>query len=146
MFGPQAGLIQPGGIPISGPGASAPPIDIGPLGYLQGLWGNNSVTLNWGTPEFDPSKYQLTGYLIEQQLYGPNSTVAQSNLVANIGPNTNQTTLPFTQTYQYNTGGDIAGYRVTPVFRNLQTGASIHNYGGIGIKTGQSYGTFGVGP
>ena len=92
------------------------------------------MTLNWGTPQFDPSKYNLKGYYVEEQLYGPNNTVAQSSWVGSPGAGINQITLPFNQTYQWNTSGDIAGYRVTPIFQNLQTGQTFHNFGGIGIE------------
>jgi hypothetical protein len=143
-------ITMDNGIPITGTGASVVPPDLGGLPFLNGVWGPDRVNLTWGTPQFDPSKYALLGYDISQQTFGPTSTAAQSISIGRLPAGSNATNIqPFNQTYRWNTGGDIAGYRVDPVFAHItpqgQVTSQFH-YGGLGIRIGQPFGTFGVGP
>lgn len=153
-FGPNAGMIQPGGVPIGGPGASVVPPSLGTLPFLNGNWTTpGQVTLNWDKPQFDASKYNLVGYDIYQQTYVANSTAPASIHLGlpntpTVGPNATQNTQPFLQAFNHSTGGDIAGYRVDPIFQQITpqgTGPTFH-YGGLGIRPGEFTGTFGVGP
>ena len=151
----QGGMIPPpismdNGIPITGQGASVAPIELGSLPFLNALWEPGKASLSWGTPQFDQSKYALLGYDLYQQTYGPTNTAAQSILMGRVPPGTNGTVVqPFNQTYQWNTGGDVAGFRVDPVFGQLNGQGQVVNqfhFGGLGVKVGQPFGTFGVGP
>jgi len=136
------------GVPITGEGISVVPPGLGTLPFLNGVWEPGRATLTWGTPQFDRSKYVLLGYDISQSTYGPASTAAQDILLFRSPPGSNSAIIqPFNQTYRWNTAGDIGGFRVDPVFGELnpqgQVGAQFR-YGGLGIRVGQSMGTFGV--
>lgn len=150
-FGPTGGQIESGGLNLGGPGASVGSISLGPLPFLNGIWTPGQVSLAWGTPQYDQSKYVLDGYNVYQQTYGPTSNVATSILLNRAGPlppNVTATNQPFNQTYRFNTGGDIAGYRVEPVFHQItpQGPSPTFPHGGLGIRPGEYTGTFGVGP
>ena len=128
-------------VPITGEGISVVPPGLGTLPFLNGVWEKGKVTLTWGTPQFDRSKYVLLGYDISQITYGPASTAAQDILLFRAAPGSNATIIqPFNQTYRWNTSGDIGGYRVDPVYGELnpqgQVGPSFR-YGGSSIRVGQ---------
>lgn len=125
------------------------PTEFSPMPYMSANWFPGGVSLAWGRPQYDPSKYKLIQFDISQMTYGPNNTVPQptsQTVVTDDGRSTvfTQNRL-FGQTYTNSTGGDVAGFRVDPLFQNLQTGQTFHA-GGLGVKIGQPYGTYGVGP
>lgn len=134
------------GVPITGQGASVQP----PWRpWLTAAWAPGEVTLSWSTPEFDRSRYALLGYDISQQTYGPQSTAAQSVFLNRLAPNANQAIIRFNQTYRWSMSGDIAGFRVDPVFGEVTPQGQIltqFRSGGMGIRIGEGFGTFGIGP
>ena len=139
-------ITMDNGVLITGQGASVEPQW---LPWLTANWAPDAVTLNWTEPQFDRSRYVLLGYDISQQTYGPTSTAAQSIFRGRVPPNSTSTTIPFNQTYQWNTNGDIAGFRVDPVFGQITPQGQISQpfrTGGIGIRIGEPFGTFGIGP
>jgi hypothetical protein len=123
--------------------------EVSTLPYMDARWFDGGVLLAWGRPQYDPSKYRLLQFDITQMTYGPNSTVSQptgQTVVPDDGQSTAFTqNRYYVQTYTNNTGGDVAGFRVDPVFQDLQTGHTFHA-GGLGVKIGQATGTYGVGP
>jgi hypothetical protein len=126
----------------------APP-ETSTLPYMNATWSQGGVSLAWGRPQYDPSKYKLLQFDISQMTYGPNSTVPQPTartVVVDDGRSTAFTENRFYgQTYTNSTGGDVAGFRVDPLFQDLQTGRTFHT-GGLGVKIGQATGTYGIGP
>jgi hypothetical protein len=126
----------------------APP-EASALPYMNANWFAGGVSLAWGRPQYDPSKYKLIQFDISQMTYGPNSTVPQptaKTVVVDDGRSTAFTENRFYgQTYTNSTGGDVAGFRVDPLFQDLQTGRTFHT-GGLGVKIGQALGTYGIGP
>lgn len=127
---------------------NAPP-EVSTLPYMNAAWFQGGVSLEWGRPQYDPSKYKLLQFDISQMTYGPNSTVPQPTartVVVDDGRSTAFTeNRLYGQTYTNSTGGDVAGFRVDPLFQDLQTGRTFHT-GGLGIKIGQATGTYGIGP
>ena len=143
--------IQPGGTPLGGAGVSVAPVDLGALPFLNATWRQAGVYLAWGEPQYDKAKYILQGYNVIQRIYGPLSTAAQNGTTTFVPagqPNTPTGTFrPFTQTYNFNTGGDVAGFKVEPVFQNQTTGQVFTNPpSGLGVRIGEPIATFGVGP
>ncbi len=136
------------GVAATGPGAQSVPPEIGGLPFLNAAWFTGGVDLTWGTPQFDPSKYQLVGYDVFQQMYGPNSTQAQSQFLQRVAPNAGNgiRITPLSQSYFWNTGGDIAGFRVDPVFSPVGQNSPLLHHGGLGVGFNQTVGSFGVGP
>ncbi len=129
------------GVPITGEGISVVPPGLGTLPFLNGVWEKGKATLTWGAPQFDRLKYVLLGYDISQITYGPASTAAQDILLFRVSPGSNAAIIqPFNQTYRWNTSGDIGGFRVDPVYSELnpqgQVGPSFR-YGGSSIRVGQ---------
>ena len=126
----------------------APP-NISTLPYLNAAWFQGGVQLNWGRPQYDPSRYKLVQFDISQMTYGPNSTVPQPTLQTSVADDGHSTAFAqnrfYGQTYTNSTGGDVAGFRVDPLFQDLQTGQTFHS-GGLGVRVGEGFGSFGVGP
>jgi hypothetical protein len=111
------------------------------LPFLNGVWEPGKATLTWGTPQFDRSKYVLLGYDISQMTYEPASTASQDILLFRASPGSNATVIqPFNQTYRWNTSGDIGGFRVDPVYGELNPQGQVgpqFRYGGSSIRVGQ---------
>jgi hypothetical protein len=128
---------------------SVAPPETSALPYMNAAWFPGRVSLEWGRPQYDPSKYKLLQFDISQMTYGPNSTVPQptaKTVVVDDGHSTAFTeNRLYGQTYTNSTGGDVAGFRVDPLFQELQTGRTFHA-GGLGVKIGQAFGTYGIGP
>jgi hypothetical protein len=137
-------------VPITGQGTSVASSELGSLPFLRGLWEKGRATLTWGTPPYNSQKYVLLGYDISQMTYGPTSTAAQNVYLGRVSANQNQTFIqPFNQTYRWNTAGDIGGFRVDPVYGQLNSSGQVVNpfqHGGLGIRVGEPFGTFGGGP
>jgi len=134
----------PVGIPITGPGASVQPVSLSLMPFLNAAWTQNGVTLSWGTPDYDPNQFTLLRYDINRFVYGPNSTAPHAIFVGSspAGSNNSAWWIP-QQTFRFSTGGDVAGYSVEPVFRNLQTGGVL-NGPGLFVKFGSSTGIPGL--
>ena len=134
----------PVGTPITGPGASVQPVSLSLMPFLNAAWTQNGVTLSWGTPDYDPNQFTLLQYDIKRFVYGPNSTAPHAVFVglSPAGSNNSAWWVP-QQTFRISTGGDVAGYSVEPVFRNLQTGG-VFRGPGLFVKFGSSTGIPGL--
>lgn len=86
---------------------------------LNANWLSPWVDLNWETPLFDPGKYELYGYEVIKLLYDGSSTAASREVAAQLPREALRWRGPFEQTYRWNTGGDLEGYRVDALFRGL---------------------------
>ncbi|MBC8223057.1 hypothetical protein H8E65_00585 [Candidatus Bathyarchaeota archaeon] len=86
---------------------------------LRSVWRTGQVDLAWDRPPYDPEKYELMGYEVIKLEFDGSSTVASRGTPARFGPDSTGCTAPYNQTYRWNTGGDIEGYRVDALFRDL---------------------------
>ena len=134
----------PVGTPITGPGASVQPVSLSLMPFLNAAWTSDGVTLSWGTPDYDPNQFTLLQYDVNRFVYGPNSTAPHAIFVGSspAGSNNSAWWVP-RQTFRFSTGGDVAGYGVEPVFRNLQTGGVFHGPG-LFVKFGSTTGIPGL--
>jgi len=82
-------------------------------------WRSPWVDVNWESPLYDPEKYELYGYEIIRLYYDGSSTAASRQVVAQLPRESLRWRGPFEQTYRWNTGGDLEGYRVDALFRDL---------------------------
>ncbi len=87
--------------------------------FVNAAWVSPWVDLGWETPLFDPGKYELYGYEIIKLLYDGSSTVASREVAAQLPREALRWRGSFEQTYRWNSGGDIEGYRVDALFRDL---------------------------
>jgi hypothetical protein len=133
------------GQPITGPGAAIGAPGDSPLAFLNAIWGKGEVKLSWGQPGYDPNDESLIGYEVSILRFGPNGTLPAQTVVAPIQPpGTSQINLQFTQTYQFNSGGDIAGYRIDPIFNRLADGNQVVGRAqGLFVKFGSNIGIYG---
>lgn len=53
------------------------PTDFSALPYMNATWFQGGVSLAWGRPQYDSTRYRLLQFDINQMTYGPNSTVPQ---------------------------------------------------------------------
>lgn len=88
---------------------------------LRSDWSNMRAALSWNELNYDPSVYELQGFEISQLQYDGTSTSATRSVVDRIGPDSRYWNGPFNQTYRWNTGGDIQGYRVDAIFKEIAT-------------------------
>ncbi len=86
---------------------------------LRSVWRSDGVDLVWDRPPFDPEKYKLYGYEVTRLFYDGSSTVPSRTDPFRLRPDITRLTDSFEQTYRWNIGGDINGYRVDAVFRDL---------------------------
>lgn len=86
---------------------------------VNGNWRSPFVDLVWERPTFDPSQYELMGYDVIKLNFDGSSTVASRGQAMRYGPDSTGCTAPYQQTYRWNTGGDIEGYRIDALFRDL---------------------------
>ncbi|MFH2110732.1 MAG: hypothetical protein ABIJ47_05660 [Candidatus Bathyarchaeota archaeon] len=118
------------GVPPSTIGVPPPPVNppMGVGNQLSGLpdnlnlranWDNRRVLIEWGTSSYDRSKYQLYGYEVTRLYYDGSGNTPRRLVVDQLAPESRSWTGPFNQTYRWNTGGDIQGYRVDAVFRDI---------------------------
>lgn len=121
--------------PASAIGVPPPPrsppvgLDVAPSGLpdrlvVQSSWGNGRVDLAWESLQYDPEKYELMGYEIIRMRYDGTSTASSRMVMERLPPDSSGWTGPFDQTYRWNTGGDLEGYRVDALFRDLSVGDS----------------------
>ncbi len=116
--------------PASAIGVPPPPrsppggLDVAPPGLpgrlaVQSSWGNGRVDLAWESPQYDLEKYELMGYEITRMRYDGTSTAPSRMAMVRLPLGSSGWTGPFDQTYRWNTGGDLEGYRVDALFRDL---------------------------
>ena len=86
---------------------------------LRSAWQPGQVNLSWERPPFDPEKFELMGYEVIRLEFDGSNTVASRGPPVQLGPDSTGCTAPYNQTYRWNTGGDIEGYRVDALFRDL---------------------------
>jgi hypothetical protein len=110
----------PGGVPLGGAGASLAPPEKPAAGDLRLVWGpDGRPILSWVPPQLDPSRWQLSGYTLYQYQFTGASTAPQPTPIATLPPGSTSVGINWTtasQTYQFSTGGDVAGWGVQPVF------------------------------
>lgn len=121
------------------------PRDTSPLAFLNALWSDGRVTLTWGPPQFTGNGETLIGYEVSILKFGPNSTQPIQTILNIQPPTSNQVNLGVLQTYQHSTGGDIAGFRIDPIFGRTVDGTQTVVRGtGLFVKYGSAIGTFGL--
>ena len=106
------------------PGPESPPKGVGfdpqpPRLQLRASWGGGRVVLEWDTPRFDPSEYELEGYEVVRLQYDGRGSEASRNTMARLPPGRERWEWSFEQTYRWNTSGDVEGYTVNALFRRL---------------------------
>ncbi len=106
---PPAPLNPPSGVSYQ-PGL---PNSIG----LRARWGRN-IKLNWKKPKFDKNQFEFYGYEVIQLRYDGMSTAPNNVLMDRLSPKATNWKNRVKQTYNWNTMGDIAGYRVDALFLN----------------------------
>ena len=104
----------------------SPPVGLGvaPSGLperlvLSASWGGGRVNLAWERPEFDPGRYELMGYEVVEMRYDGTSTASGRRVVGRPPPGSTGWGGGFEQTFRWSTGGDLEGYRVDALFREL---------------------------
>jgi hypothetical protein len=110
---PPPPYSPPTGVSFGPPGV---PNTIG----LKSKWGRN-VQLDWNKLKFDKNQFELYGFEVLELRYDGMSTQPYANLVERLSPNANKWRGRFKQTYQFNTQGDVAGYRVDALFLDKQS-------------------------
>jgi hypothetical protein len=84
---------------------------------LQAHWTEGKVTLTWEPPQINAKGYRLDGYVISAVQYGPMSISPAKAPIAHLPLNETQWSEAFTQTYRWNSRGDIDGYIVEAIVR-----------------------------
>lgn len=119
----QGAAASPIGVP---PPEGSPPIGITtPIQGLPGRlnlrseWSNMSVTLSWNDLQYDSGRYELQGFEVTQLYFDGSGTSANRMIVDNLSPGSRYWNGSFNQSYRWNSGGDIQGYRVEAILRDL---------------------------
>lgn len=86
---------------------------------LKSVWSKFGVQLDWLTPDFDPEKFELLGYEVFQMYYDGSSTAPLLRGPTRLTPDYTSWSERFDMTYRWSTDGDIPGYRVDALFRDL---------------------------
>ncbi len=105
--------------PIGGVGVHPSPPPLPSSLNLRATWPRGEVNLDWEQPQFDSNKYQLEEYIVSRMEYGPRSTAPQKVPLKRIPPQQTNWKGDFTQTYKWNTRGDVDRYIVDAVLRNI---------------------------
>jgi cell division septation protein DedD len=114
------------GIP---PAPLSPPIGI--TTPVQGLpdrlnlrsdWTNQRASLSWNEIQYDRGRYELEGFEVTRLYFDGSSTSANRMIADRLSPESRYWNGPFNQTYRWNTGGDIQGYRVDALFKEISSG------------------------
>ena len=130
--------ISPSTIGVPPPPHSPPAgISVQPPGLpdtinLRARWGRK-ILLDWKRPNYDKNLYELYGYEIVQLRYDGTSTAPSKVLLDRLSPRSSNWRANVNQSYQWNTQGDVAGYRVDALFLNKQ--APYHEFLRIGETT-----------
>ncbi len=109
---PPAPLNSPVGLHVEGRG-------LPDSFFVNADWISPWVDLGWETPLFDREKYELYGYEIIKLFYDGSSTAASREVAARLPREALRWRGSFEQEYRWNSGGDIEGYRVDALFRDL---------------------------
>jgi len=88
---------------------------------LRSDWANQRASLTWDELQYDRSRYQLDGFEVTRLYYDGSSTSANRMIADRLGPESRYWNRSFNQTYRWNTGGDIQGYRVDAIFRDINS-------------------------
>lgn len=80
-----------------------------------------NVQLDWSKLKYDKKLYELYGFEVLELRYDGMSTQPYANLVDRLSPKLNKWRGRVNQTYQFNTQGDIAGFRVDALFLDKQS-------------------------
>ncbi len=123
------GAPAPGNLPpfigMDGGGAAAtaggPRVGGDLFPRLETLFGRRTATgmeMWWEPPRFNPETERLVGYRVYASMWGPGSTQPVEVMLTNPpwGPNITRGFATFNQMYRFSTGGDVAGFRVEPLF------------------------------
>ena len=116
--------------PASTIGVPPPPVsppvglDVGAPGLperlvLRSSWGGGRVDLAWEGPVYDPGRYELMGYEVVEMRFDGTGTAPGRRVVGRPPPGSTGWGGDFEQTYRWSTGGDLQGYRVDALFREL---------------------------
>ena len=120
------------GAPVSTIGVPPPPQSppIGITTPAQGLpdrlnlrsdWANQRSSLSWNDLQYDRGRYELQGFEVTQLYFDGSSTSSSRKVIDRLGPDSRYWNGPFNQTYRWNTGGDIQGYRVDALFKEIRS-------------------------
>ena len=131
------------GAPASTIGVPPPPqspptgVSVQPPGLpdtlnLRARWGRK-ILLDWKHPKYDKKLFELYGYEVIQLRYDGLSTAPTEVLMERLSPRSSNWRTNVNQTYQWNTQGDIAGYRVDALFLNKQS--PYHQFFRVGETT-----------
>ena len=108
------------------PGPESPPVGLDVVRPalpdrfdLRSAWGPDGIRLDWETPDFDPDKYELLGYDVYQMYYDGSGTAPSLRGPTRLTPEYTSWTERFQMEYRWSTDGDIPGYRVDALFRDL---------------------------
>lgn len=118
------------GAPPSTIGIPPPPLSppIGITNPVQGLpdrlnlrsnWANQRASLSWDELQYDRGRYELQGFEVTRLYFDGSSTSANRMIADRLGPDSRYWNGPFNQTYRWNTGGDLQGYRVDALFKDI---------------------------
>lgn len=121
------------GIPYSAIGVPPPPVSP-PTGIsdvprlpsrlnLRANWDKSTVSLTWSTPSYDQSKYKLHCYEVTKLFYDGSGNAPRRQTIDQLAPTSQNWTGPYDQSYRWNTGGDLQGYRVDAIFRDVASDA-----------------------
>jgi hypothetical protein len=106
-----------GGVAATGPGARVGGDLFPRLETLFAARTGNGMNLWWEPPKFNLETETLVGYRVYAARYSPWSTAPiETPLWPPLGPAARNVNVVFNQTYRVSTGGDIAGFRVEPIF------------------------------
>jgi len=86
---------------------------------LRSDWANQRVSLSWNELQYDSARYELEGFEVTRLYFDGSSTSANRMIADRLGPDSRYWNGPFNQTYRWNTGGDIQGYRVDAIFKEI---------------------------
>ncbi|UCD45171.1 MAG: hypothetical protein JSV27_01310 [Candidatus Bathyarchaeota archaeon] len=122
----QTGVVAPPigaptGPSLLGAGVHWGPPDLPSSLDLRAKWGEGRVVLRWDPPPFDAGTFRLDEYVVSRMQYRPGSTAPEKLQIARLTPQETQWRGSFTQTYRWNTGGDIESFVVEAVLRHFSS-------------------------
>jgi hypothetical protein len=88
---------------------------------LRSDWANQRASLSWNELQYDRGRYELQGFEVTQLYFDGSSTSSNRMIVDRLGPEGRYWNGPFNQTYRWNSGGDIQGYRVDALFKEISS-------------------------
>jgi hypothetical protein len=114
-------ISPPGGPSILGVGIHQGAPSLPSALDLRATWENDQVELIWDRPLFDENRYRLDGYVVSKMQYGPRGTAPEKVQLAGLSSQETEWRSPFTQTYRWNTGGDIESFVVDAILRQVSS-------------------------